>query len=433
MNKFHEMHLLPTMLPWKKEDANIFLLLDYAMEEGMVAEAVKRSPQLEVAALYWGTKDEEDSDIGPHLVKASRNSQLLQWFLEEGAEAGIMLFSEGDIELLADHLRPYLECIWPDDRRKMFRFYDPNTFYYFYPSLTRDERELFMGPICGVACTRPACAEEGGSLFVERHAAIELYTPTKKKQPWFISDMTYEAFEIPAGFVLADMLTEYFGECYPQASRYISRENIFRFAQKVVEQNRNIGLTAFNNLKVYMAQVAELGVGYMEDPQFWRINQAIGSTDSSYAILQALVAGTDEFRHAVWGDSGGPYYSALRRFLHTSYVDWTEPNSISEVTTLLNFLYPERVKYIGPQAIIGLGRMAKKEVEKWGLPPRPGIAFFMGLMLFLGAGCAEDSFYPWISGALTKNSPADMKIQAIFSAAKRLAYFELQPRKKHKE
>ena len=89
----------------------MFLLLDCADAEGVVARAINTWPLLEAASLYKGTKDEDDADIGPQLVKVSRDSLLMQWFLEERADAGIILFSEGGTELLADHLRPYLECI----------------------------------------------------------------------------------------------------------------------------------------------------------------------------------------------------------------------------------------------------------------------------------------------------------------------------------
>ena len=171
------------MLSWKMENVNVYLLLDCAHEDGVVISAIKKLPPLATSSLYIGTKDEDDEDIGPHLVKVIRNGSLMQWFLDEGAGYGIILFSEGDIELLADHLRPFLECVWPDDRRKMFRFYDPKTFYYFYPSLTPEEQKTFLGPICGVACPRPICTAEGNSLFAEYRGAFELYSPPRKKLP----------------------------------------------------------------------------------------------------------------------------------------------------------------------------------------------------------------------------------------------------------
>jgi len=181
MQEFLNTDKLFSMTSWKKKAAHVFLLLDCADEEGIVTAAINRWPQREVIPLHRWTKEAENADIGPHLVQVTRDSQLMQWFLKEGgAEYGIILFSQASTEALADHLQPFLESILPDGRQKMFRFYDPVTLYYFLPSLTPEELHSFMGPACGIACTRPVCTDKGDSLFVEHPTALVELPPLNR-------------------------------------------------------------------------------------------------------------------------------------------------------------------------------------------------------------------------------------------------------------
>ena len=94
MQEFLNTEKLFSMTPWKQKGVNVFLLLECADEDSPVIQALVKWPRHETIPLFVGTKDEENADIGPHLVRVDRDSQLLQWFLEEGAEHGIIFFSD---------------------------------------------------------------------------------------------------------------------------------------------------------------------------------------------------------------------------------------------------------------------------------------------------------------------------------------------------
>jgi len=415
-----------SMTPWKRKDVNVFLLLECADEHGHVLQALGKWPRHEMIPLFVGTKDEENADIGPHLVKVDRDSQLLQWFLEEGAEHGIIFFSEASIEVLGAHLQPFLECILPDGRRKMFRFYDPVTFYYFIPNLTPEELSLFMGPACGVACTRPVCAEEADSLFVEHPIALELYGPSKQRLPWFVSEASFDGFVIPAEYSLALVLTGFFYDTQRSTARLMGRKYVTRFARKIIEQSRAFGLSRQSDLMSHLALIAKIGTGYQHDPQFRRIAEAVQEAQTPENSLQALSTGVNEFRAGVRGGSDEWYHAALQRVLRTSYEAWHRPNFTTEVAAMLAALYPERAAYAGEQAVIDLVKMARKEAEAWALPPRPGICLLAGLMFFLGVDCVTDPLYPWIAQNLHNDMSPARKIRELFELGQRLAKIELR-------
>ena len=414
------------MTPWQRKNVNVFLLLDCADKAGIVAKAIHTWPHLEAVSLYMGTKDEDDADIGPHLVKVTRDSRLMQWFLKEGADAGIIVFSEGDTELLADHLRPYLECILPDDRSKMFRFYAPEAFYYFVPSLTPEELRLFMGPACGAACPRPICAEAGDSLFVEHPVTLEVYAPPKKRLPWFISEASYAGFIVPAEYSLALALTRFFFEEERSTAKRVGQEHVMRFARKIVEQNRVFGLKNQRKIMSYFHLVSKIGISYQHDPQFRRISEAMQAAQTPEDSLQALSTEVNEFRVKVRGDGDEWYHAALQRVMRISYADWYKPNFETEAAAMLTTLYPERAAYAGEQAILELVGMARQEAERWALPQRPGICMLSGLMFFLGVGCVADPLYPWVSKKLHEKISPDRKTRDLFDLGKRLAKIVLR-------
>jgi len=414
------------MTPWKRKDVNVFLLLDCADEDGRVIQALGKWPRHEVIPLFIGTKDEENANIGPHLVKVDRGSLLLQWFLAEGAEYGIIFLSEAPSEVLGAHLQPFLESILPDDRRRMFRFYDPVSFYYFIPSLTPEELSLFMGPACGVACTRPICAEEGDSLFVEHSVPLELYVPPDKKIPWFVSEASYVAFTIPSEYSLVIILTNFFYDRYRIVAKLMGRRNVTYFTQWIVNKNRDVRLNTLNNLKIYLTNIVMLGVGYQQDPQFRHISGVIQNGETPEEFLQILTNETDKFSNTAIGDSGSFYYMALYRVLKTSYDTWYRLNFETEIASMLMELYPERAEYAGRQAVIDLVRIARKEIEKWALPPRPGVSLLAGLMFFLGVNCVIDPLHFWISKKLHEDISPFRKARDLFDLCQRLVKIMLR-------
>jgi hypothetical protein len=427
MQKFLNTDKLFSMTPWKRKNVNVFLLLECADEDSPVIQALVKWPRHEAIPLFVGTKDEENADIGPHLVKVDRDSQLLQWFLEEGAEHGIIFFSEASAEVLGAHLQPFLECILPDDRRKMFRFYDPVTFYYFIPNLTPEELRRFMGPACGVACTRPVCAEEGDSLFVEHLAVLE-DAPARQWLPWALSGESFAGFTIPTEYSLALALTDFFYDTRRHAARLIRKEHVTRFSRKIVEQNRIFGLRSQSDIMDYLDLVSKIGTGYQNDPLFRRIAKAVQPAPTPEEAPQTLFTEADELYAKARGDDDEWFHAALQRVLNTSYDAWYRPNFPSEAAAMLTTLYPERAEYAGGQAVIDLAQIARKEAEKWALPPRPGICLLTGLMFFLGVDCVTDPLHSWIAQKLHEDTSPATKTRMLFEMGRRLAKIELRPR-----
>ena len=419
MQKYLNADKLVFTTPWNQENVNVFILLDYADKEKIVSQTIAKWPPHETVSLYIGTKDVDDEGIGPHLIKVTRGGSLLQWFLEEGADYGILLFSEGDIELLADHLRPFLECVLPDGRRKMFRFYDPISFYYFIPSLTKEELRLFMGPACGVACTRHVCANKGNSLFVGHGVPLEMYAPPTKRPPWFISEASFAALEIPLEYSLTLALTGFFYNTQRVTAKRMGKESVTNFARKIIEQNREFGLSKQRSLKRYLTLVSYLGIGYQHDPQFQHIAKAVQEAQSPEDALQALSIGVDEFRAKTRGRDDEYYHAALQRVLNISYDAWNKPDNETEVAAMLATLYPERYEYAGEKAILDLVKIAKQEVQIWDLPMRPGISILAGLMFFLGVDCLTDPLQPWIAKTLYTNIHPTRKVRDFFDMGRR--------------
>ena len=212
-------------------------------------------------------------------------------------------------------------------------------------------------------------------------------------------------------------------------ARLIRKENVARFARKIIEQNRVLGFSEQEKLKKYFDLVVKIGIGYQHDPQFLRISEAVHASSSPDDSLRILQASVNEFQAKVLGSGGEYYYAALQHVLNTSYDAWHKPNSEIEVAAMLANLYPERYEYAGEQALIDLVGVARHEGGRWGLPPLPGISLMTGLMFFLGVDCAADPLQPWIAKKLQENCSPGRKARELFDIGRRLAKNVLRLRK----
>lgn len=139
--------LLPPDIELSAEK-NIFLLLDGAQFENL-GQKVYASDPGPAWALYAGTRLHAALHVSPWLVSLSKESALLDDFLNQGVWAyhGYLLESDANLEITARHLAWLCVAKHSEAGDVALRFFDPRIFPGLFAALPAPEQALFLGPV----------------------------------------------------------------------------------------------------------------------------------------------------------------------------------------------------------------------------------------------------------------------------------------------
>jgi len=246
--------------------------------------------------------------------------------------------------------------------------------------------------------------------------------------PWFISEQTFEAFNIPARYVLARMLADDFEAIFPKAARALKRNRIINFTSTIVERNEALGLSSKDDVIQLMKYTARLGIDFENDPQYEKIANCLNSDGLPEQKLVNVTKVVNELSASIWGKYGKPYYMSLKRYLSLSYTQLYTINYIREVVACLKHIYPEKAEYVGDDALGTIALLGVEKAKEWNLAPRPGNVLCAGILFFFGCGCDHDPLWPWIADYLKREMSPDLRTRRIFGASRRMALFSLKTR-----
>ncbi|MFT5326844.1 MAG: hypothetical protein ACI8P0_004727, partial [Planctomycetaceae bacterium] len=128
-----------------------YFVLD-ACDEPAVPELAKQLGSDLAVSLYRGWAETYYWALAPYLVRA--DATLYQWVEENlsGKPWGVALKSSADLPTVRKHLRRFLQVQLPDQRKVLFRFYDPRPLPAFLGSSSSEQLSAFFGPIEAVGC-----------------------------------------------------------------------------------------------------------------------------------------------------------------------------------------------------------------------------------------------------------------------------------------
>jgi len=122
-----------------------FILID-----GAVLDAPRfvyeHDDQPELEYLYLGTPHHPAVEVSPCLVKPSSVSRIWHEQVQWHAHA-VVLISDENLSVLADHLRSLLSVQLPDGGYSYLRFYSPKQVQRLMGALSDLERDRFSGPV----------------------------------------------------------------------------------------------------------------------------------------------------------------------------------------------------------------------------------------------------------------------------------------------
>ncbi|MBX7247169.1 MAG: DUF4123 domain-containing protein [Candidatus Sumerlaeaceae bacterium] len=128
------------------EDAKLLAIIDGAQtgELAFLARLMGHS----VYTLFSGEMAEAVAHAGPYLVALGQPLPFLEkWIETMGRNAGILLQTTAELEVLYAHLREIFVVTDEEGQEYFFRYYDPRVIRTFLPTCTAGELEEFFGVV----------------------------------------------------------------------------------------------------------------------------------------------------------------------------------------------------------------------------------------------------------------------------------------------
>lgn len=407
----------------------LFLHLDGLAEKETVSATIYRlkiNPDVE--PLFHGTRYEKIQLHGPLLVKVSQDSELLKWFIElESDKVGLLLYASEDTRTkdFSAYLRPYLETLTPSGNKCLLRFYDPQIFKFFWPSLDPSEKDMFLGPAKGVAycefLNNGSCAWRNSTAPLKR-----LIRPKSwEGRPWVMSSQTNDAFHEPFAHSLALTLLETFKEYFPQRARTLRPDDRYAFARLAVEKCYSIGSNTFSELVGIMLCMAQLGTFFDTDPQYPWASLDLKPGETVKQRIKTISSKMEELRIAAWGDFGRPYQRTLRAVSLDFDPEWlSKIRTRQDALNLIPQLYREKARFQGTKSMEKLLDIATATGQNYRLKSMSSITVLMGVMFFLGTGVDKDPLFHWVGSLLQSEQQEEEKIRAILAMGRKRARSE---------
>jgi hypothetical protein len=128
------------------KDARVFAIFDGASVEDLMDSLDRWKPPIE--CLYRGGLEPDMAEVAPYLVELAPGSEIAAWSLTGwGKHWGVFLHADLKAMELVKHFGKFVHVLSPENKRLLFRFYDPRVLRGFLPTCTESEISGFFGPV----------------------------------------------------------------------------------------------------------------------------------------------------------------------------------------------------------------------------------------------------------------------------------------------
>ena len=124
----------------------VFAIFDGASVPELMDALERWQPKLE--CLYPGKLEPDMAEVAPYLVELVPGSPVAEWSLTGwGQHWGVFVHSELSALKLSQHFYRFIEVISPENKRLLFRYYDPRVLRSYLPTCTGEDLTRFFGPV----------------------------------------------------------------------------------------------------------------------------------------------------------------------------------------------------------------------------------------------------------------------------------------------
>ncbi len=128
------------------KDTRVFAIFDGASVDELMDSLDRWQPPIE--CLYRGGLEPDIAEVAPYLVEIEPGSEMAAWSLSGwGNHWGVFLHSDLAAMELVKHFGKLVHVITPENKRMLFRFYDPRVLRNYLPTCQEREVGEFFGPV----------------------------------------------------------------------------------------------------------------------------------------------------------------------------------------------------------------------------------------------------------------------------------------------
>ncbi len=192
-------------------------------------------------------------------------------------------------------------------------------------------------------------------------------------------------------------------EVRPRLYKVLGEEQLRVALRQAMQRAEGYGFTNKGPVRFYIDLMFLYGSGFDTDPQYPALNKVLNASGDQMTRAEQIYEGVIEYQSKVSGPDNINVTNAFEALSVFAKKQITFSMSNFETTVLeeMNNAFPQKVSYVGEEALTKLIVKGRAEAQKHNLPTLRGEALIVVLMFAFGHGCTNDLLYPWISRTLT--------------------------------
>jgi len=226
-----------------------------------------------------------------------------------------------------------------------------------------------------------------------------------------------EAFDQAARVAFEDEMVVHSQDFSPRLCKVMGEDQLRVAIRGAMSRADKYGFTLRGPVRLCIELMFLYGSSFDTDPQYPVIGEVLTSTRNQMHRAEQIHQRVNDYHKRVAGDENINVRKSLEylsKFAQKN-VRFSSSDFEAEVIEQMTNAFPQKVEYVGNEALIALIREGRHEAGRFGLTELRSEALLVVLMFSFGHGCTDDPLYPWISGTLN-----DKRIVALEDRAKRL-------------
>ncbi|MEM6276051.1 MAG: hypothetical protein AAF714_03820 [Pseudomonadota bacterium] len=224
------------------------------------------------------------------------------------------------------------------------------------------------------------------------------------------SDIEYERF--------VDDMVDHAKSIAPEAHRIVGDAEFRTLVYQALDDSAQHDLTLRGSLRLYLELRLMLGHGLRDDPQTpWVLDILSRLEDTADAEIhraELLHMKAEQYVKHVHGPDDCHIKAALERL--DAFAEAAQTRSFdgshAEAIHYAREIHPQKMDYIGDDAVVHLVAFARMEAQRAGLESGRTVALLTLMMMSFGHRCTTDPLYPWIGEALLMHAEQPVEERA---------------------
>lgn len=220
---------------------------------------------------------------------------------------------------------------------------------------------------------------------------------------WTIGKEQFEALSAACGAQFERDLNAHARGFAPELCQAAGEHGVNELVRLSIFGAHRYGWSDRELTQFYLELALSFGAGFVADPQYPWLGELLEDRLCSALTRARLIhAEVSRYLDSVMGVRGELSIRAYANFkaAFSSSRQFALPSRPTDLARLAEVIYPEKLKYLGPDRFASVQTLAERAIESFDVDPQHGSAVLVMAMLLFGAGVLDDPMYPWFNSVL---------------------------------